>query len=169
MEKIAKLHRQSLPQTVSSQIGEEYLEWLYSQVKKCGKVVVHRRNGEIAGVMTTTDNFDKTRAYIARRMGKAQWRGILLSMLHNPGLGFKLWNRQRFMKAVAARWGKRAWILTLFVAPKWQGRGVGRAILNTVKPGVLLDTDEKTAGFYEKNNFRRIGKIGQAIVMEKHG
>lgn len=56
-------------------------------------------------------------------------------------------------------------ILTLVVDPIWQRKGVGTELLKRVRRKCLVYTEESTAGFYEKQGFGQLIRIGKVILL----
>jgi GNAT superfamily N-acetyltransferase len=58
-------------------------------------------------------------------------------------------------------------ILTLVVDPEWQRQGIGRELVGQLTGRRYVYTEECSYGFYEKNGFVQIIKLGKIIFLWK--
>lgn len=159
---VVSLHLLSLPNTMSSRIGPDYLSLLYSSLlyDKNALPLVAVKNDTVVGCVTATRDLTRTSDHLRSIHFKAA--PIITKALLNRKISFNdLINKLLFERALVKQFGlPYPTVLTLFVSPTIQGQGIGKQLVNTVLKQykqhhlcqVYVDTEENNTPaqkFYE--------------------
>lgn len=173
---ISKLHILALPTTIA-RIGKPYLQDLYKALS-ADVVLVAVNHGTIIGCISATKDLAGTQRRLSRILFKPSNAWSIIRAVAIGRVRFKeLVQRASFERALAHSFPHPyATILTFFVDPKHQHRGVGtqllRAVENKFAPGTNLFVDTQTANtnartWYASHGFRVVKTIADNEISVK--
>lgn len=178
---VAGLHHQTLYETLNSRLGVAFLEDLYTSVVEdpAARAWVALDGTRVVGFLSATQDLHATQARVMRSL---LWRDRVIAAAHiltsRRDLRDYL-SHTRFAWYVRWRFGTPyASILTVGVAPGFQGRGVASRLLAQAEDffarqnvaAFFVDTLEHNAAaraFYEKSGFHRVGDVAGNVILRK--
>ncbi len=180
LEDVVRLHLEILPNTLSSKIGESYLELLYVTLLKHEDIhalYVAEVDRKIVGVVTSTVDLNKTQSFLKTLI---TFKTVLL-ILKATFLGkislSELYRKFHFEKILVTKFTKPyATILTLFVANDYQKKGVGKSLINKIMKQYIilrvrylyvdtLKSNKDAFGFYKRIGFRVQKAVLDSIIL----
>lgn len=172
----ALLHKNALPDTVSSRIGVAYLVRLYETVANSPGIhlgYVMKEKGRVIGVITVSHDLKKSQHLMKHSLFPLD---IILAIIQQPIVFMKHLVTQR-MLLLNIR-SPYVTILTICVDPAYRRKGIGKMLVKTVFrvlakeriAGIFVDTGVSNITaqtFYKALGFRPVRKILDATVYEK--
>lgn len=131
--RLSTLHQQSLPETVSSKIGGNYLKDIYRSIAKNKTnniAILSEEKNEINGVVCATFNLDKFQSDVKKEIKTSDYFKILASIISfNPPI-WDVLNRIIFERKLSKIYEKEYLAITiLFTNRKNRKKGIATKLL----------------------------------------
>ena len=180
IDRVVELHRKTLPCTMSSRLGKNFLKRIYLRLLKypdnhIALCISDRK--KIVAVATLTLNFRITNLTIGK-LDIVTFSEIVVELLLLRIKPKEVIQRLQFEYQISKTFvSAYLYILTFFVDDKYQGQGIGKKLLNEVlaltkkkkAKHLYVDTqikNKQALGFYLKNGFKKISQITDSFLLE---
>jgi len=146
--KLSVFHRESLPDTISSKMGKNYLEAIYrSIVKNRGNNLAYlmEEKGQITGAICSTYDLGLFQTQVIKELKFTDYIQILVAIASFKATLINILKRMFFEKTLIKSYKKNyVSILILFTTEKFRRRGIGSRLIKRV----LKQTNKKVKYFY---------------------
>lgn len=182
LKQIINLHIKTLPCTMSSKIGEKYLNVLYRKIlsdKKTHISLVAYEKNQILGALTLTKNIKITQKILNPIHSYSLICLVITSLVKRKISLREIFDKLYFESKIISKFkSPYASILTLFVKPASQKQGVGKSLVQRVT-GILktegvgkifvdtLVTNSVGISFYKKMGFGIRIRLNDSFVLSR--
>ena len=181
IEAIVRLHREALPYSLNSKLGDSHLARLYAIMlsDSPSMVAIARRQGVLAGVVSASLDPGQLAARAMAGLKLRDWAELLGRVAARPGLLADWLENVRLSRPVTLNGAVVRPCLTAIAVAAGQRRGgVGRALVGAVDeffgrhacPAYYLDTRVDNAisrVFYARLGFAEAERRGRAMILVK--
>ena len=179
LKQVVSLHQKVLPHTLNSQIGPRFLTHLYQNIfnNDFSQLLLKKQNNTIIGFLSTTEDLHLLDKIIQSQSGiRIQ---ILAHLVTHPHHSLNLLKKVLFSRFLKRNFpGKRAWILTLGVHPKFKRHGVGKTLIQQIVTDyrnkgievIYVDTEignHHAINFYHALSFTSIDRYLGNLILKK--
>lgn len=176
---IAKLHISAMPKTPNSMMGVNFISDLYLKIHERADsfIYVSIGNSKIKGVISYSVSMPKISSELSKSIPISAKIRYILNLINEPCIFWNLIRHWLFMiKVKRYIKSKYASILTIVVDRKYQGKGIGTALIDEVmnklpnKMPIYLDTymnNRDALSFYKKNRFTIIFKSFDNVLLRR--
>ena len=178
---VVNIHREAIGYSLNARLGSRHLSHIYACVLNSDSAIVNviEVDGIMVGVVSATTNPDKLSAEIKKSLSFKQKLLLAVSFVIRPWLIYNLWEHFRLSPPVVYKNILiNACLTAIAVKPQYRGKGLGKALIDSVEnyfrsqdvECYRLDTfktNKNARRFYNKLGFVEIGEIGRNIILVK--
>lgn len=182
LRQVVNLHLKTLPCTMSSKMGEKYLNILYKKILSSSQIhicLVAYEENQILGIITLTKSMEITQKILNPLYSFSLLWSIIINLFKRKISLKEIFDKLYFESKIISKFkSPYISILTLFVKPASQKRGVGKSLVQRVanileKENIreifvdTLATNYAGINFYKRTGFKTRARLNDSFILSR--